>query len=288
MHDMPPQIEKEYTRWKEIVGPEVYTCNLCIGIHDVLRAHFLIASFFSEQEEGIGGIGPRDVDLLHSALVRQTVGFGKITKWNSELDIPATLFFGLIKNHPFHDANKRTALLSLFFHLWKLRRVPDTKQKEFETLALRLASNELYKYKEYQKSRYRGADGEVVFISKFLRNKTRRLDRSFRLITYRQLDTLLRRFGFALENPRANYIDIVQIKEKRGLIRKTTTKKRIGNIPFPGWTRQVDVNTLKNVMRCTKLTYENGVDAGAFFQGLDPLPALIDTYHHLLKRLANK
>ena len=289
MDELLPRIAEEYKRWKQKAGPEIYTCNLCIGIHEVLRAHFLIVDYFVRQGEGIGGIGPKDLNILHSTLSRQTVSFGRVVKWKSDLDIAATLFYGLIKNHPFHDGNKRTAFLSLLLHLWKLRRVPNVKQKEFETLALRVASNNLELYKEYRK-RYKGKnDGEVLFISNFLRRRTRRVNRRVYLITYHQLDTLLRRFGFGLENPQGNYIDVVRISETKTFFGKTRIeKKRLGHIRFPGWTRQTNVDTIKYVRKITGLTYENGVDADAFFHGADPLPSLIDTYHRLLQRLADK
>lgn len=45
-----------------------------IGLHDVLRAHFLIADYFYSEGYGIGGIGPRDPHLLHSAVYRLTTG----------------------------------------------------------------------------------------------------------------------------------------------------------------------------------------------------------------------
>jgi hypothetical protein len=85
---------------------------LTLGMHDVLKAHFLIADFFFAEGEGIGGVGPRDLDLLHSALYRQHVTLGGTAKWDTKFDVCATLLYGLIKDHPFHDANKRTAFLS--------------------------------------------------------------------------------------------------------------------------------------------------------------------------------
>src|SRR6516165_7060234 len=70
-------IYDEYLRWTRIVGDEEpYDTSKGIGIHDVLRAHFLIVDFFVEsQQRGVGGVGPRDLNLLHSAINRQFVGF---------------------------------------------------------------------------------------------------------------------------------------------------------------------------------------------------------------------
>src|SRR5258708_5167506 len=103
-------LKEEYERWKNEIGPnDPYDGPTTIGIHDVLRAHFLLLDFFTtEVGDGIGGIGPRELNLLHSAVSRQTAGFGGHAKYSDKYEVCATLFFGLIMNHPFHDANKRT------------------------------------------------------------------------------------------------------------------------------------------------------------------------------------
>jgi hypothetical protein len=78
VHD---DIQREYQRWKEIFGPEdPYRSDDTIGLHDVLSAHFLIVDYFAEKNYGIGGVGPRDVGLLHSALSRQFTGYGRDRK----------------------------------------------------------------------------------------------------------------------------------------------------------------------------------------------------------------
>ena len=115
------EVGKEHKRWVSTIGPvEPYFGRDNIGIYEVLHAHFLLIDFFFKIGEGIGGIGPKDIKLLHSALGRQFVCFGGKSKWTNPIDICATLMFGLIKNHPFHDANKRTAFLVSMLHLQKL------------------------------------------------------------------------------------------------------------------------------------------------------------------------
>lgn len=63
-----------------------------------------------------GGAGLRDAGMLASALERP------INKWAYEgADLPelaAAYAFGLAKNHPFIDGNKRTALLALYAFLF--------------------------------------------------------------------------------------------------------------------------------------------------------------------------
>jgi death-on-curing protein len=139
-------VTREYEWWCRQVGPEdPYVSNTTLGIHQVLRAHYLIVDYFVEAGEGLGGAGPRHLDLLHSALSRQFVGFAGRQKWTTLYEIAATLFFGLVKNHAFHDANKRTALLTVLFHLHSHGQTPEIAQKELDKLTVRVAENELSK-----------------------------------------------------------------------------------------------------------------------------------------------
>lgn len=98
-------VEREYQRWVAIMGPaDNYYGKFTIGIHEALRAHFLLIDFFVTYDEGVGGVGPKDANMLHSALDRQFVGFGGKIKWNDRIDVCATLMYGLIKKALFrHD-----------------------------------------------------------------------------------------------------------------------------------------------------------------------------------------
>lgn len=285
------ELYDDYQRWIEKIEEDPYSGKGKVGIKDVLRAHYLIVDYFArEHGEGIGGVGPKDINLLHSALSRQTTGYSGLRKWNSDFDICATLFYGLIKNHPFHDANKRTAFLTLLYHLRLINRTPDAKQKDFETLAVRIASNKLEEYK--YSSRYKNLpDWEVCLISQFLRKNTRSINKNEYLITYRDLNTILQRFSFGMVNPNNNHIEIVRFQEETvGLIRrdKIIVQKRIMVIGFPGWSRQVGIEDLKKVRKLTGLNPDNGVDSEVFFRGAEPFNALIWQFQGPLKRLADK
>ncbi|WP_374634542.1 type II toxin-antitoxin system death-on-curing family toxin [Ferrovibrio sp.] len=166
MLNLEPQINAEYERAPAAIGD---FCELegkvYLKTSDVLRAHFQIANHFFLEGEGLGGIGPRDYGLLNSAIHRQAVSFEGTTKWTNLFDIAATLFYGLIKNHAFHDANKRTAFLSVLYQLHENGWCPSVSEKDFEDFTVEVADNQLGKY-----PRYRGlvgageADPEVKFM----------------------------------------------------------------------------------------------------------------------------
>jgi death-on-curing protein len=293
MDQLDLKIRKEYERWaSQCNGEDPYVGPNTIGILDVLKAHFLIADYFYQGDEGLGGIGPRDLQLLHSALYRQHVGFGGSVKWTYKFDICATLFFGLIKNHAFHDANKRTAFLVCLYHLQKLGRCADAPQKDFENLTVDIAENQLSKYprfKTFIKKKIKNP--EILFISDFLKRKTRDIDKRFYSVTYQQLKTILNNYGFSLENPHGNTIDIVQLEEKRSLFgfgQKKTVVTKLGQIGFPGWKSQVGKGAIHTSREVTGLIPDKGFDSQTFFKGSDQMQSLVDEYKGPLLRLADK
>ena len=284
-------LEEEYLRWRKELGEvDQYTGNLTIGIVDVLKAHFMLIDYFYEIQEGIGGIGPKSIDLLHSALSRQFVGYGTVSKWQTIYEISATLFFGIIKNHPFHDANKRTAFLTSLYYLQTHNRQPNVPQKEFEDLTVHVANNSLKRYKRFNNFSEE-EDCEVKFIADFFKRKTRQIDKRFYVVTYRQLNTILGRYGCELANPQGNHIDIVCTSKRRkylGFGPEIEEQHRVGQIGFPSWKTQVGKGAIKTVRQVTGLTHEKGVDSKSFFHGYEPLDALVDEYRGPLRRLADK
>lgn len=287
-------ISEEYERYcKQLNGEDPYKTEKTLGIHDVLRAHFLVTDYFGAKHdlEGVGGIGPKSLDLLHSALYRQHIGFEHYRKFASDLELVATLMFGLIKNHPFHDANKRTAFLSALFHLRKLKRIPDTSQKNFEDLTVRVAENNLKQYRRFARIARESDEAEVKFIADFFRRYTRIVDKRHYDLTFQQLNTILGRYKCSLENPRHNQIDVVRYESSKRLFgfgKESTYSERVCKIGFPNWKEQVPKSIVKKVRRELGLTEKNGYDSKAFYQDADPIPTLISRYEPVLRRLADR
>ena len=285
-------VEKEYMRWLKIVGPDDrYASKNTVGLHEVLRAHFLIADFFLEDAYGIGGVGPKHLDLLHSAIYRQFTSFGGHDKWETAFQKLATLMFGLIKDHPFHDANKRTALLVMLYQLDRLNRGPTVKQKELDDFVVEVADDRLSKYARFQKMSEEQEDAEVAFIADFLKRNSREIERRHYTITYHELANRLKPFGYELCHPSGNYIDVVHVESGRrflGLGPEFTHRHRVCKIGFPGWKKQVDRSSIKYLREKCKLTETFGVDSAVFYRGADPLEALIDIYADPLRRLADR
>lgn len=287
------EVEKEYLRWSGLVGGnDPYTSKETVGLHQVLKAHFLIVDFFAQEGGGVGGVGPKSVDLLHSAIYRQFVSYGGKDKWATPLEKCATLLFGLVKDHPFHDANKRTAFLVTLLQLERLGRMPRIKQREFEDFVVEVADNQLQKYARFREGRDEENDPEIRFIADFLKRNTRDIDRRSYTVTFHELNQIIKKHGFELVSPSGNFINLVQVEFKPKILGilgpKIRRETRLAQIGFPGWKKQVGKGALKTVRDATHLTPEKGYDSKTFFQGADPLHVLIDTYSEPLRRLADR
>jgi death-on-curing protein len=108
-------------------------------------------------------------------------------------------------------------------------------------------------------------------------------------ITYRDLKRILNSYGYDLENEYKNYIDVVRVEEQSSGIffrKKKTVKRRVAQIGFPGWTKQVHAGAIATVRKETGMTTDKGVDSQSFFNGVEPLQKLIAHYEEPLRRLA--
>lgn len=285
-------IFKEYERClKAFDVDDPYKTESTLGIHDVLRAHFLIVDAFYSMGTGLGGIGPRDNNLLHSAVYRQFVSFGGKDKWKDNFEKAATLIYGVICDHPFHDANKRTGLLLLLLFLRKQNRAPTLRHRQLEDFAVDVSNHNLQKYRRFRKLRKRYEDAEVLFIADYMKRHSRIPQGGYKRITYRQLNQRLNELGYKLDNPRNNFIDLVRIEERRRLLgfgRKESMDVKVAQIGFPGWKKQVNPGAISTIRKKAKLKKEHGVDSGTFYEGLDPIPPLLAEYSNPLERLADR
>lgn len=90
-----------------------------------------------------GSYGIRDIGLIESALLRPQSTFDGKDLYFSIYDKAAALLHSLLKNHPFVDGNKRTALTAtgIFLILNGFKLV--NSQKEEVSFTLKVANNTL-------------------------------------------------------------------------------------------------------------------------------------------------
>lgn len=232
---------------------------------DVLDAHYLICDHFLRLGEGIAGFGPKDIGLLSSAVHRQLASAGGAFVYDDFWDIASSLIFGLINDHPFHDGNKRTAFLCSVFFMMENGYLPSVDITEVEDFTVEIADFK----------RANGRHMRVDEISPRFKTMFRKQDnRISYIVTFNELQKLLRAHGCSIDNPNGNFINVY------------VGDQRVSQIGFPGWSKEVSRNAISTVRKSTGLVPENGVDAQVFFKGADPLSTLIGAYQEPLKRLA--
>lgn len=260
-----------------------------LSAEDVLQIHEILVADFARTADPIAPPGVRDLGLLESAVGRQTVGSGNQLKYSTPVQVAATLFYGVCNNHAFHNGNKRTALVTLLVHLDRngltLR---DTNQKDLFRMTLAVATHSFTK---------KGSGGtatpdtEVRAIATWLQQRTSKLHRGERQITFRELRRLLHRRGFELvpSTNRGNSADIyhcVEVKRPFRGVRKE--RKRIGTIGYRDDGTMVSCKDLKDARRICGLTAESGIDSDAFYDAESVLDAFINKYRGVLGKLAHR
>jgi len=286
-----PEVQAEFERVNALVVDDPFASQHTLGLRDVIRAHFLIVDFFITEQRELGGVGPKDMKLLESALYRAWVEFGGVAKWPDPFDRIATTLFGLIKDHPFHDANKRTALLSIVYLLSKHGRTPKCSKDAFEDFTVEIAEMEIMKRSRYRQLQNDEEDPEIKYISLWLRRNTREIDDREYTVTYRELRRILQRYGYVLESPNNNAIDLIQVKPRTGVVGFLVggeTRRRIAKIGYPGDTKQVSKGDIRNIRRLCELTSRHGIDSHSFYHGSDDMTSLLAEYQENLRRLANR
>jgi death-on-curing family protein len=79
----------------------------------VVEIHEELVSLFEADEDPISPSGVKSEALLDSACERPKTSLGGVEKYTTTPSKLAALFHSLTKNHPFHNGNKRTAVVTL-------------------------------------------------------------------------------------------------------------------------------------------------------------------------------
>ncbi len=109
--------------------PKFLTCEQVIDLHKM-------------QIDEFGGLrGVKDEGLLLSALAQPESGFGDQYFYKDLFEMAAAYLFHLVKNHAFHDGNKRIAALAaaVFLEINGLKVIAD--EDDFEKLVLDAAQS---------------------------------------------------------------------------------------------------------------------------------------------------
>jgi prophage maintenance system killer protein len=267
-----------------------------VSVDEVCQIHYALVEEFASSDNPISPPGVKSQTMLESAVFRQHTGSDGRLKYPDSLTNAATLAYGLCCDHPFHNGNKRTALVALLVHLDKNKlTLFDVRQADLYRLVLAIATHTVVDVGRRKPKLTKGnridADDEVREIANWIRDRANPITRGDRQITYRQLGRILKRFDFSLEAPKGNAIEIVKYVDTRaGLFTRKTKKVRthIGTISYRGEHEFAPIIDIKYVRKICNLLEEDGVTSDAFYSEGAIIDSYINRYRTILRKLANK
>lgn len=270
-----------------------------LQVEDVIELHSILTDNYNllpEMEE-ISPKGIKNEDMLHSAVSRQFVGSGDYYKYNDPYTNCATLVFGIIKNHSFHNGNKRLGLLCLIKHLYLNNLVirPGLGNNQvFELLRL-LADNSLNEHsRQYYKNfynRYRKAkwtDETAIDYLAFWLNastvhkNTSKKNNSIKIQEFRQI---IESKGLEFEQ-NGTRITITKKLEKTILQKIFGVSKSFKKTYNLHTLKDVKLGFCEQIRKDFDLTMLDGVDNVSFYDDNNFLNEQVVLYKRIIYRLA--
>jgi death-on-curing family protein len=276
---------------------------LTLSAEDILELHSLLCNNYLllPQMEPVSPPGLKSLNLLESAISRQHVGSGEFYKYPDMYSNCATLIYGLVKNHAFHNGNKRVGFLSMLKHLYINGKVikADVKHVEIYELLRSLADKEgsledhaknfHQKFLKSVKFSNRAitdwtTEVEIRYIASWLKDHTEHKSRKikFKTIAVSELQDVLRSKGLhtafdgkflKISKPNSKLEDLLFRKPYR----KIYTIKKIKNIPL---------NIVEDIRRDFNLSILDGVDNNSFYNDENLLSEEIISYKKIIYKLA--
>ena len=252
---------------------------------DVLGIHLAIVEDVAKTGDPIEPPGPRSEALLGGALFRPQTAIGGHLKYETVEVAAAALLHSLVLDHPFHNGNKRTALVTYLVFLNQNGVVLLCDENPLFTLVYKLARRALVPRWLPQRD-----DREVLAITKWTCQNSRLIERGDHPISWRKLKKILRDYDceFDLAAGGGNRLNISRQTEiGTGWKGQSRTKMLATQVFSGGDGRDAPIGVLKKIRLDLALNYEHGVDAKDFY-GKEPESAadFIARYRIILGRLA--
>lgn len=185
----------------------------CLSTEAVIHLHEILSNnvHLLEEMDPVEPRGVKNIGMLESAVNRQLTGSGSFYKYPDAFSNAATLVFGVIKNHAFHNGNKRAGLLSLVKHLYVNGYVmsPALNSHEFYEILVAVADSKIPEFSKKYLKKY-----------PFIRSK----EEKKRKETDWEVETQIRFFAFWIKkNSRAKE------STTKGDVRLTELKRMLEN-----------------------------------------------------------
>jgi death-on-curing family protein len=274
-----PTVGGEF-EWTTIGAPR--TCRH-LTLDEVGRVHDALEDAFRDGPDPVQPPGVRDEGLLESAVHRAATSLGNECKYPSAEMVAAALLHSLIHNHPFHNGNKRTALVTMLVSL------------DRNGLLLTCSEQELFKYVLLvAQHRVAGsgaadlADREVFAVATWILGNSRPLDKGEMSLKWREMRRILARHNCTFAGPLpGNKLKIHRPVRTRGRFGRPKERTLTAHAHYAGEGRDVGTHQIQHIRKSLHLDDAAGYDS-AYFYGTDSREPdeFIAEYRNILKRLA--
>lgn len=265
---------------------------------DVLSLHNLLCDHYGllRDMEPISPHGVKDRNMLASAVSRQTSGYdGEIRHIDLYFNC-ATLIFGIVKNHAFHNGNKRVGFLCLIKHLFENGFVINSKisNEEIYDLLRLLAANQLKDHAiKYYKNEFREGlrnwqnnqdiDTQIKYLAFWIRrisvNKKNFLKNDLKISDLKKI-IQSKGLNFIFENSN------IEISKQLGFFEKLIGKNSYKKIyKIRSSKTSVNKETIKQIRKDFHLNDQYGFDNSLFYSQ-DFIDEEIRNYKVILSKLA--
>jgi death-on-curing family protein len=242
---------------------------LYLATDEVRSIHQCLTDEFAGTEDAIWPAGVKDEGLLESAVNRPLMAE---EKYPNVAAAAAALTHALIQNHPFHNGNKRTALITLVVFLQKNSWYPLFDEDDIYSLVVSVADHSIAEPIDGRSD----SDREVFEIYRWVREKSISPKVGDPRLRWRELDPILRHFGCEMRVVPGNKREI-----RRGRLRVAPH--------YRNSAEELSGYQLSYIRKGLELDAEHRVDSRVFYNRGKAYPEVgdaIERYRGVLKRLA--
>lgn len=241
---------------------------------DVENIHTHLVEMFSD-EDPIEPPGVKSPDLLISATLRPQTSLGDIEKYSSIEEKAAALFHSLIKNHAFHNGNKRTALVSIIVFLDRngrlLLSVDDQTVFDF---VVSVAADRFPK-EDHQLT----TDDLVLEISKWLKRHTEAKQVGTPEMRINEFIEKVSAAGCRVKKAHGNWTIVSPNPGPTGRPESITIQRS---------TSKLNGSVVKRYLNALRINEsQSGISKDEFFHGVSPEQDALRRFRNVLKSLAN-
>ncbi len=253
-----------------------------LAYEDVIAIHEEVVDYFRGHHDPIEPAGVRDENLLASAIERPRTSLGDELKYPTIEMAAAGLLHSLIHDHPFHNGNKRTALVSMLAFLDTNRFAFTGNEDETFRQILKVAEHAVV-----PKGADKLSDREALEVARWLSRNTRQIELGDRPVPFRKLRRLLVRYDCEFTTASNSQMTILRSIRRKGFFGRVNTQNLSCQISYGGEGREVGRGVMATIRRDLQIDENHGIDSAAFY---DNAPAVagefIILFSKTLRRLS--